>query len=378
MKQRRFIVISLAILYLAVSLFNFSCKGENNSPSQPPAPSPAVAPGTAVTEIQSEESFMKIIEDPNQLMVFDLYADWCGPCKVLSPMLEKIAQENKDKAAFYKINVDQHPRLSALFKVNGIPYVVFLKNKTILYALTGLYPKDTYVKVINQLSEKGDEELASGPDGEIINGIRVIRFKTGINPRSIYVYRGETVKLTIDRQGYPFSVHLPDFGVSQKAGKDEGVEITFKAKKIGVFPIFCNGNCPAGDGALHGKIIVMQYKAAGEGVFKELTAAETKNLIETSQPLILDVRTPNEYYSGHIAGATLIPLQQLSQRLSEIRQYKDKEILIYCRSGNRSTVASEILMENGFKKLYNLRTGILGWQKEGYKIQQEDTGMRLK
>jgi rhodanese-related sulfurtransferase len=101
-------------------------------------------------------------------------------------------------------------------------------------------------------------------------------------------------------------------------------------------------------------------------------------LIETSQPLILDVRTPNEYYSGHIAGATLIPLQQLSQRLSEIRQYKDKEILIYCRSGNRSTVASEILMENGFKKLYNLRTGILGWQKEGYKIQQEDTGMRLK
>jgi rhodanese-related sulfurtransferase len=40
-------------------------------------------------------------------------------------------------------------------------------------------------------------------------------------------------------------------------------------------------------------------------------------------------------------------------------------------------VASEILIENGFKKLYNLRTGILGWQKEGFKIQQEDTGMRL-
>jgi thioredoxin len=373
MKQRWFIFFSLVIIYLVVSFFTFSCKGENSTQS----PAPTVTTGTAVTVIQSEDSFMKIIEEPNKLMVFDLYADWCGPCKVLSPMLEKIAEGNKDKAAFYKINVDQQPRLSALFKVRGIPYVVFLKNKTIHYALTGLYPKDAYVKVINRLSEKGDEELASGPDGKIINGIRVIPFKAGINPRSIYVYRGETVKLTIDKQGYPFSVHLPDFGISQKAGKDEGLEITFKAKKIGVFPIFCNGNCPAGDGALHGKIIVMQYKAAGEAVFKELTAAEAKNLIETNQPLILDVRTPNEYYSGHIAGATLIPLQQLSQRLSEIQQYKDKEILIYCRSGNRSTVASEILIESGFKKLYNLRSGILGWQKEGFEIQKEDTSMRI-
>lgn len=376
MKQRWYISFLLIIVYLMICFFTFSCKGKNNSLSPPPTPSPSVTPGT-VTVIQSEESFMKIIEEPNKLMVFDLYADWCSPCKVLSPMLEKIAEENKDKAAFYKINVDQHPRLSSLFKVRGIPYVVFLKNKTILYALTGLYPKEEYIKVINRLSEKGDEELASGPHGKIIAGIRVIRFKAGINPRSIYVYRGETVKLTIDRQGYPFSVHIPDFGVSQKAGKDEGLEITFKAKKIGVFPIFCNGNCPAGDGALHGKIIVMQYKVSGEAVFKELTPTEAKNFIETSQPLILDVRSPHEYYSGHIAGATLIPLQQLSQRLSEIQQYKDKEILIYCRSGNRSTVASEILIENGFKKLYNLQTGILGWQKDGFKMEKEDTSVRI-
>jgi thioredoxin len=372
MKKRGFIFFSFVTVYLVVSFFTFSCKGQNSSQSQPPT----VTPGT-VTVIQSEESFKKIIEEPNKLMVFDLYADWCGPCKVLSPMLEKIAGKNKDKAAFYKINVDQLPRLSALFKVKGIPYVVFLKNKSILYALTGLYPKNEYVKAINRLSEKGDEEVVSSPDGEIINGIRVIRFKAGINPRSIYVYRGETVKLIIDKKDYPFSVHLPDFGISQKASKDEGLEITFKAKKIGVFSIFCNGNCPAGDGALHGKIIVMQYKTSGEAVFKELTAAEAKNLIETSQPLILDVRTPNEYYSGYITGATLIPLQQLSQRLSEIRQYKDREILIYCRSGNRSTVASEILIEKGFKKLYNLSTGIKGWMKEGFKIEKEDTGMRI-
>ena len=217
----------------------------------------------------------------------------------------------------------------------------------------------------------GQAVTVSAPDGEIVNGIRVVRFKVGSEPRSIYVYRGETVKLVIDKQGYPFSLHLPDFSVSQKAGKDEGMEINFKAKDIGVFPIFCSGPCPAGDGALHGKIIVMQYQAAGDAQFKELTAREANEVINTRKPLVLGVRTPREFYSGHLPGATLIPLQQLSERLSEIRQYRDKEIIVYCRSGNRSTVASEILIEKGFKKILNVRGGILGWMKEGFDIEQE-------
>ena len=71
--------------------------------------------------------------------------------------------------------------------------------------------------------------------------------------------------------------------------------------------------------------------------------------------LILDVRTPQEYYNGHLEGAKLIPLQQLLERLSEIQDYWDREILVYCRSGNRSTVAGELLIQKGFKKIYNLR-----------------------
>jgi rhodanese-related sulfurtransferase len=80
------------------------------------------------------------------------------------------------------------------------------------------------------------------------------------------------------------------------------------------------------------------------------------------------VRTPNEYYRGHIEDSRLIPLQQLEMRLSEIEQFKVKEILLYCRSGNRSTVAAEILNRNGFKKLYNLKHGIIDWEKRGYKV----------
>ena len=57
----------------------------------------------------------------------------------------------------------------------------------------------------------------------------------------------------------------------------------------------------------------------------------------------------------------LIPLQQLEERLSEIKNYKDKSTLVYDRSDNRSAVALEILINNGFKKLYILKHGIIGW-----------------
>lgn len=68
--------------------------------------------------------------------------------------------------------------------------------------------------------------------------------------------------------------------------------------------------------------------------------------------------------------AKLIPLQQLEERLSEIKNYKDKSILVYCRTDNRSAVVSEILINNGFKELNILRHGIIGWQKAENKLKK--------
>jgi rhodanese-related sulfurtransferase len=58
----------------------------------------------------------------------------------------------------------------------------------------------------------------------------------------------------------------------------------------------------------------------------------------------------------------------LESRWREIEAHKDRDVLVYCRSGNRSTVASEILVRHGFKRLYNLRRGIKGWRKAGEKL----------
>ena len=68
------------------------------------------------------------------------------------------------------------------------------------------------------------------------------------------------------------------------------------------------------------------------------------------------------------AGARLIPLQQLDARISEIQNHKEKPVLLYFRSGNRSTVAAKILIDNGFTNVVNLRNGIVEWRRLGLPV----------
>lgn len=180
------------------------------------------------------------------------------------------------------------------------------------------------------------------------------------------MYRGDSVRIVFEKVAHPYSIHVPAFKVSAAAQTGADLIVSFKADEIGVFPIFCNGNCPVGDGANYGRIIVMQYKGTASTKFAEMTAEEARKLIQERKPLILDVRTPNEHYEVAISGSTLIPLQQLDGRISEIAQWKNKPLLVYCRSGNRSTVAAQILAREGFSEVYNLRPGMRGWQKAGF------------
>ncbi|MFQ3565475.1 MAG: rhodanese-like domain-containing protein [Aggregatilineales bacterium] len=82
--------------------------------------------------------------------------------------------------------------------------------------------------------------------------------------------------------------------------------------------------------------------------------------------VLLDVRLPDEFASGHIAGSINIPVQVLAQHLEELP--RDRPIVIYCRSGNRSAQAARILAEVGFTNLYDLG-GIIDWTAAGYPIQ---------
>jgi len=91
---------------------------------------------------------MRIDSAKDSLIAFDLYADWCGPCRILGPTIEAIAKENKGKVTFYRVNVDNVPQAAQLFGIRGIPFVVFLKNKNVVGSFTGIQPKEEYLKII--------------------------------------------------------------------------------------------------------------------------------------------------------------------------------------------------------------------------------------
>lgn len=126
-----------------------------------------------IQPIGSLEQFNAIIEHSgNRLIAFDLYADWCMPCHVLEPLLNEIAKEYSSKITIYKINADQFPQIIEAFGVNGIPFVVFIKNKKAIYALMGVQPKESYVKIINSYADTSSEK-AKEPDGKRVEGLKI-------------------------------------------------------------------------------------------------------------------------------------------------------------------------------------------------------------
>jgi len=92
----------------------------------------------------------------------------------------------------------------------------------------------------------------------------------------------------------------------------------------------------------------------------------TKLIADQSELQILDVRSSGEYGAGHLAEAILVTWGQKDfEKQALAKLTRDKPVLVYCRSGRRSTAASEALVKLGFGKVQNLEGGIIAWQKAG-------------
>jgi rhodanese-related sulfurtransferase len=101
-------------------------------------------------------------------------------------------------------------------------------------------------------------------------------------------------------------------------------------------------------------------KALNKRKIRHYSAEEANNKLKSRSILLLDVRTDAERKAHNIKGSLHIPLNQLNKRSEELRKYKDKEIVCYCRSGNRSLNAALILQKQGFNAA-NLSGGISHW-----------------
>lgn len=94
----------------------------------------------------------------------------------------------------------------------------------------------------------------------------------------------------------------------------------------------------------------------------EVNTMEATRLMN-EEALLLDVRDDNEWATGRLPNARHIRLAELSNRLSELEKYKDKPIVVYCRSGHRSARACALLKKSGFANPNNLVGGIMAWQQ---------------
>lgn len=105
---------------------------------------------SAIHKIATGEEFKNILnKTSSKMIVVDLYADWCGPCRMVHPTLLELANKYKGKVDFYQVDVDQNPEIASAFGTQAIPFVVFIKDNKIVTTMAGVNSSYSYEKVIS-------------------------------------------------------------------------------------------------------------------------------------------------------------------------------------------------------------------------------------
>ena len=214
-----------------------------------------------VVSITGTAMFDAVI-NASDVVVVDYYADWCGPCKILGPILDELSENYDGAVTFAKVNVDTQRQLASMARARSIPLVLFYKGGKAVHTQTGLIRKEEYQQIIDYI-------VAMEPIAPV-------------------------VELTVD-------------------------EFEKESSKKGA--------------------------------------------------LIIDVRTKGEYAQGHLKNALLMPIDELQRRLGELEKYKDAPVYLYCRSGNRSSSAAQILTQAGFTNVHNMSRGVITWIAAGKPVE---------
>ncbi|MBD3392017.1 MAG: hypothetical protein GF418_08085 [Chitinivibrionales bacterium] len=152
------LIIAAGILSAVIQ----GCSKEKVEQEKPPEPAETPAADTAApvkpapqrgmfVPVKTVKEFQKIVETAgDELLVFELHADWCMPCRIVAPVLKEVAKEHADRARFYKVDTDRLPDILRMFGARGIPFVAFVKNEKTVFALAGMRPKAHYTRAIEK------------------------------------------------------------------------------------------------------------------------------------------------------------------------------------------------------------------------------------
>ncbi len=115
--------------------------------------------------------------------------------------------------------------------------------------------------------------------------------------------------------------------------------------------------------AINALVLALTISSARADVPSELDVAAAATQIQAQQIKVLDVREPDEFATGVIPGALLIPLGKVEMRLAELAGFKDQPMYVVCASGGRSAQAIKVLRKHGFTQLINIKGGMNAWRK---------------
>lgn len=96
----------------------------------------------------TDANFQEKVIDSDKLTMIDFWAEWCGPCRAIGPVVDELAQEYAGKVNIGKVDVDKNPEVSAEYGITSIPAILFVKDGKVVDKLVGAQPKANFVKKI--------------------------------------------------------------------------------------------------------------------------------------------------------------------------------------------------------------------------------------
>ena len=96
----------------------------------------------------TDANFQEQVISSDKLTVIDFWAEWCGPCRAIGPVIDELSKEYEGKVNVGKVNVDENPQISMNYGITSIPAILFIKDGQVVDKLVGAQPKNNFVKKI--------------------------------------------------------------------------------------------------------------------------------------------------------------------------------------------------------------------------------------